>query len=107
MAALEQAREALPGLAGEEVTGQLRAEYDRRLRVLRAGEPDGVRQWEEQDRALRLAALAHKHHTVVRLRDEGTIDDEVLRGIQTDLDPEEVQIHNRGFGGNPAESSAD
>jgi monovalent cation/hydrogen antiporter len=108
--ALEKARDALPGLAGDvgagdEVIEQLRADYDRRLRILRAdegSESDGDQQWEEQDRALRLAALDHKHQTVVRLRDEGTIDDEVLFGIQSGLDAEEVQIRHRGFGGHPA-----
>jgi monovalent cation/hydrogen antiporter len=108
--ALEKARDALPGLAGDvgagdEVIEQLRADYDRRLRILRAdegSESDDDQQWEEQDRALRLAALDHKHQTVVRLRDEGTIDDEVLLGIQNGLDAEEVQIQHRGFGGHPA-----
>ena len=108
--ALEKAREALPAMAGEvgaghEVIDQLRTEYDRRLRILHAdgnGDGDGARQWMEQDQALRLAALAHKHDTVVRLRDEGTIDDEVLHRIQTGLDFEEVQIRHRGFGSRPA-----
>jgi len=108
--ALEKARDALPAMAGEvgaghEVIDQLRTEYDRRLRILHAdgnGDGDGARQWMEQDQALRLAALAHKHDTVVRLRDEGTIDDEVLHRIQTGLDFEEVQIRHRGFGSRPA-----
>lgn len=106
---LEEARDALPGLAGDvgagdEVADQLRAEYDRRLRILHAdGERDSAQRWAEQERALRLAALAHKHDTVVRLRDEGTIDDEVLRLIQTGLDLEEVQIRHHGFGDQPAE----
>jgi CPA1 family monovalent cation:H+ antiporter len=86
--------------AGQDVADQLRAEHDRRLRVLRtdgdeaddAGERDGAREWEEQYAALRLAVLSHKHDTVVRMRDEGRIDDTVLRQIQTNLDIEEVQI---------------
>ena len=56
IAATEQALEALPGLAAErgtadEVAEQLRTEYDRRLRMLRAGDgkpDDGAAGWEEQ-----------------------------------------------------------
>ena len=108
--ATEQALEALSAMAddlgaGEDVVEQLRAEYDRRLRVLRteedtaddAEERDGTRYWEEQYAALRLAAVSHKHETIVRLRDEGTIDDTVLRQIQTNLDLEEVQITRHRF----------
>jgi hypothetical protein len=36
--------------------------------------------------------------TVVRLRDEGTIDDEVLQQILEGLDFEEVQLRNHTFG---------
>jgi len=108
-AALERVLDDLPGLAGQvgagdEVTGQLRTEYDRRLRQLRSDEADDAEQWADQDRALRLAALAHKHETVVRLRDDGTIDDEVLFGIQTSLDFEEVQIRHHTYGDHRAES---
>jgi monovalent cation:H+ antiporter, CPA1 family len=86
--------------ADEDVADQLRSEYDRRLRILRAeedeeddaGERERAREWEEQYAALRLAALSHKHEIVVRLRDEGRIDDTVLRQIQTNLDLEEVHL---------------
>ncbi|MGK5684200.1 Na+/H+ antiporter [Actinoplanes sp. URMC 104] len=104
--ALEEARDALPGLAGTvgaggAVAGRLREEFDRRLEMLRADGPDGgdgARRQQEQDRELRLATLAHKRDTLVRLRDEGTIDDEVLRGIQTTLDFEEVQLRHHTYG---------
>ena len=42
--------------------------------------------------ALSLALIAHKRHTVVRLRDEHVIDDTVLRQIQSRLDVEEVRL---------------
>jgi hypothetical protein len=39
---------------------------------------------------------------VVRLRDEGVIDDEVLQQTQTTLDFEEVQIRYHNFGDHAA-----
>jgi hypothetical protein len=44
---------------------------------------------------LRLALLAHKRATVVRLRDERRIDDVVLRQVQAALDIEEVHLSRR------------
>jgi monovalent cation/hydrogen antiporter len=44
---------------------------------------------------LRLAVLAHKRATVLRLRDERRIDDTVLRQVQTRLDIEEVRLSRR------------
>ncbi|MBM2615770.1 Na+/H+ antiporter [Actinoplanes sp. LDG1-06] len=102
----EEARNALPALADQvgadrEIADELGQEFDRRLGILREDGPDngnGARRREAQDRRLRLAAIAHKHATVVRLRDEGVIDDEVLQRIQTTLDVEEVQIRHHNFG---------
>ncbi|WP_175647620.1 hypothetical protein [Streptomyces cyaneochromogenes] len=42
--------------------------------------------------ALRLARIANKRATVVRLRDEHQIDDTVLRRLQAALDSEEVRL---------------
>lgn len=74
-------------------------EYDKHLRVLRASRDDvddepALRHDEHYSR-LRLAVLAHKRATVVRLRDEGRIDDTVLRQVQTRLDSEEVRLSGR------------
>ncbi len=44
------------------------------------------------DAARALAVLAHKRAAVVRLRDERTIDDIVLREVQAQLDAEEVRL---------------
>ena len=46
--------------------------------------------------ALRLALIARKRATVVRLRDEGRIDDTVLRRVQAKLDLEDLRLsdHN-------------
>ena len=44
---------------------------------------------------LRLALIANKRATVVRLRDELQIDDTVLRRLQAALDNEEVRLARR------------
>jgi hypothetical protein len=69
------------------------------LRVPRAGE-DGADdepalRYDQQYTALRLAVLAHKRATVVRLRDERRIDDTVLWQVQARLDIEEVRLSRR------------
>src|SRR6266542_2679116 len=102
--ATEEALAAIPELADGlgtdvEVTGRLGREYEKHLRVLRANEPDvddePALRHEQQYTELRLAVLAHKRATVVRLRDEGRIDDIVLRHVQTRLDIEEVRLTRR------------
>lgn len=78
------------------VVDRLRREYEKHLRVLRAHDPDAhdepALRYDQQYTDLRLAVLASKRSTVVRLRDEGRIDDIVLRQIQTRLDNEEVRL---------------
>ena len=103
--ATEGALAVIPQLAAElgvdpAVAGRLRGEYDEHLGVVRA-DGDGadeaapaLRQ-DQQYTALRLAVLAHKRATVVGLRDEGRIDDTVLRQVQTRLDIEEVRLSRR------------
>jgi CPA1 family monovalent cation:H+ antiporter len=102
--AIEEACEALPRLAREigaddEVLERIRSEYDERLEALNAGfddhqHPAVVRT--RQYTQLRLELIARKRATVVRLRDEKTIDDTVLRTIQNELDAEEVRLgHQR------------
>ena len=103
--ATEGALAVIPQLAAElgvdpSVAERLRGEYDEHLGVVRA-DGDGadeaapaLRQ-DQQYTALRLAVLAHKRATVVGLRDEGRIDDTVLRQVQTRLDIEEVRLSRR------------
>lgn len=103
--AIDHALASLPGLASTlgtngEITDLLRTEYDRRLRVLRTGDdattPDGgATTWERQYADLHLAVIAHRHDTVVRMRDQGEIDDEVLLRIQDGLDLEQGQMTQR------------
>lgn len=102
--ATEEALTAIPQIAADlgtdpEVAGRLRREYEKHLRVLRAGE-DGAGdetalRYDQHYTALRLAVLAHKRATVLRLRDERRIDDTVLRQVQARLDIEEVRLSRR------------
>ncbi|GIM88344.1 Na+/H+ antiporter [Paractinoplanes toevensis] len=92
VAATEHALSELPATAERlgtdaEVAEQLRAEYDRRLHALR----DGAADWQQQYTDLQLALLRDKHATIVRMHDNGDIDDEVLRSVQDHLDLEELQ----------------
>ncbi|MEU8301216.1 hypothetical protein AB0C04_28505 [Micromonospora sp. NPDC048909] len=102
--ATESALAALPQLAADldtdpQVVDRLRREFEKRLRLLRAtrGEADDepALRYDEQYTALRLAMLAHKRATVVALRDERRIDDDVLRQVQSRLDIEEIRLTRR------------
>ncbi|MCX5070311.1 Na+/H+ antiporter [Micromonospora lupini] len=102
---MDRALASLPTMAARLGTSgavheQLRTEYDRRLRVLRDGDatsgPDeAAADYEQQYADLHLAVIDHRHDTVVRLRDEGEIDDEVLRRVQDGLDLEQVHMAQR------------
>lgn len=102
--AVEEAVDALPRLAQEqgtdpEVVERTHRELDDRLRLLRAGpcedDDEPALRHDQQYTALRLALLAHKRATMVRLRDSDTIDDIVLRQLQAQLDVEEVRLSRR------------
>ena len=96
--AAEEALADLPAMADElrtdgGVVDLIRGEYEARLDALRSddGEAPAQRRLSEEHE-LRLALIRHKRATVVRLRDEGVIDDTVLRLIQARLDTEEVRL---------------
>ncbi|NEA64019.1 Na+/H+ antiporter [Streptomyces sp. SID12488] len=104
--ATEEALKALPSLVDDLATDpavaeRMREEYESRLLVVRAD--DGERDGDDEDilrhhrhyTALRLALLAHKRATLVRLRDDHEIDDTVLRHVQRRLDLEEVRLSRR------------
>jgi Na+/H+ antiporter len=100
-AATQEALDALPQLAAAlhtdtEVTDRLRREYTEHLHVLRAGtddpEDEPAERHDQQYAALRLAVLARKRATMLRLRDEQRIDDIVLRNLQDRLDLEELRL---------------
>ncbi|MGW0584133.1 Na+/H+ antiporter, partial [Streptomyces sp. NPDC002920] len=104
--ATEEALKALPELADElgtapAVAERMRQEYETHLLVVRAGggdsddEDEDVLRHHRHYTALRLALLAHKRATLVRLRDDHEIDDTVLRHVQRQLDIEEVRLSRR------------
>ena len=102
--ATEEALAAIPDLADDlgtdpEVAGRVRREYEKHLRVLRASdgptEDESALRYDQQYTALRLAGIAHKRATVLRLRDERRIDDTVLRQVQARLDIEDVRLSGR------------
>lgn len=102
--ATEEALAAMPYVAADlgtdpEVVGRMVREYEKHLRVLRANGADAddepALRHEQHYTALRLALLARKRATVVRLRDERRIDDIVLRQVQRRLDIEEVRLSRR------------
>jgi hypothetical protein len=79
-----------------DVVEGMRHEYEEHLLVLRADHAgatdDPALRHDRHYTALRLALLAHKRRTVIRLRDERRIDDAVLRQVQAALDTEEVHL---------------
>lgn len=99
--ATREALESLAGVAAElgtdsAVTARLRSEYEEHLRILQAGEnstedDDDLRR-DQQYTALRLEILERKRATMVRLRNQGIIDDTVLRLLQNKLDAEEMRL---------------
>jgi monovalent cation/hydrogen antiporter len=102
--ATEEALEAIPQLAADlgtdhDIAERLRHEYEKHLRVVRAGEAGAhdevALRYDRDYTALRLAVLGHKRATVIRLRDERRIDDTVLRQVQSRLDIEEVRLSRR------------
>ncbi|SDB95103.1 sodium/proton antiporter, CPA1 family [Raineyella antarctica] len=99
VAATREALEALPELgqaagAADEVMERLTEEYEEKLAALQESEGDEAQAATrmEQRRGLTLELIARKRATIVRLRDEHTIDDTVLREIQSQLDAEEVRL---------------
>ena len=108
--AAQEALVALPDVAeGLEidpyVVERLRREYDKHLRVLQAnanagGDGEGAAdeealRYDRQYTDLRLAMLARKRATVLRLRHERRIDDSVLLQVQSRLDLEELRLTRR------------
>lgn len=104
--AAEEALNAMPQIAAglsthPDVVERMRHEYEDHMRVLRANragavaEDDLALRHDQHYTALRLALLAQKRRTVIRLRDEGRIDDTVLRQVQAALDAEEVHLSRR------------
>lgn len=99
-AATRSALDALPEIAErlgtqQEMVDRLRGEYEEHLQSLEQREhaPHDPHAAHGDDyTALRLAGLAVKRQTIIRLRDEQEINDATLREIQTRLDDEELRL---------------
>jgi len=78
----------------------LRAEYDDRIRQLEVcastggDRSDGLVAPSYQ--RLQQEALDVERRTIIQLRDEYVINDDVLRRIQSDIDHAEARLHARG-----------
>jgi Na+/H+ antiporter len=85
--------------APAEVADHLREHYVAKLRLLE-GREDGASDSASEEKTaaysrLQQALLAEEHKAVVRLRDEGVIEDEVLHTIERDLDLERVRLDSQ------------
>jgi monovalent cation/hydrogen antiporter len=78
----------------ERVVERVRAEIEKRRKVLAADGADGdqVIQHDDQYTSLWLALIARKREALLELRDDQRIDDIVLRQVQALLDNEEVRF---------------
>lgn len=96
--ATQEALDALPELGrvhevDDDVVEQLAQQYEEGLAVLQTPEDgSGSKTTAARRRDLSLDLIARKRAAVVRLRDENTIDDTVLREIQAQLDAEEIRL---------------
>jgi Na+/H+ antiporter len=75
--------------------GELISSYQRRLDALPAEREEPLQGIVDQAKrnAAILGVLLIERETLIRLRDEGQIDDEVLRTLQRELDIEESRVH--------------
>ena len=99
-AALDELPELVRRLGVDpEIGERIQNEFEEHLELLEAEDEtkDGEDAVERsrQDTELRLALLHCKREEVVRLRDDGDIDDIVLRDVQRRLDVEEVRLTGR------------
>jgi Na+/H+ antiporter len=80
-----------------ETLQRLRSEYEDRLRQLEVCEPDAAEShhglFSSDFERLSHQALLVERKTILRLRNEGVINDEVLRRIQRDIDLAEARLH--------------
>lgn len=80
--------------------GDLIANYQRRLDAIpaeREERGEGVIDQTLRNNAI-LAVLQVERETLIRLRDAGDVDDEVLRSLQRELDLEESRVHTSSIG---------
>lgn len=106
LTATQEALDALPDIAADldaddAVVDRLRGEYEEHLEILDARVNDSDSETATLAQGyidLRLAMLARKRATVIRLRDQREIDDTVLRRLEKQLDLEELRLTGRRDG---------
>lgn len=97
LARLQQIRESSP--AKEDALERLRIEYEDRIRQLEVCEPgteDAARRlFSAEFESLSLEALHEERKTILQLRNQSVISDEVLRRIQRDVDLAEARLRHQ------------
>ncbi len=81
----------------QEIVDDLRLHFsdqDRRFTAQYQGSEDGVNQEQKATsyQRLKIELISSERHTIIELRNQGVIDDEVMRKIQHDLDLEELRL---------------
>ena len=83
-----------------EALNRLRIEYEDHIIQLESDEPqkagEPLRLFSSEYERLSAEALKVERRTIIHLRDDGTINDEVLRRIQRDIDLAEARLRHHG-----------
>ncbi len=79
---------------------RLRIEYEDHIRQVEGAEPENVgtslRRFSSEYERLSHEALRQERQTIIQLRNEDVISDDVLRRIQRDIDLAEIRLqHNQ------------
>src|SRR5204863_6940829 len=84
------------GPAEDDALQRLRIEYEDHIRQIEGAKPEsagtGLRQFSFEYERLSQLALDEERHTIIQLRNEDVISDEVLRRIQRDIDLAEARL---------------
>jgi CPA1 family monovalent cation:H+ antiporter len=99
--ALEQLTElASPDATGHEAAVRLRVEYEDQILQLQSKADDAtggsLRLFSAEYERLSREALQVERRTILRLRNDGAINDNVLRRIQRDIDLAEARLQHHG-----------
>jgi CPA1 family monovalent cation:H+ antiporter len=82
-----------------EALTRLRVEYEDHIQQLKSDDPEKagepLRLFSSEYERLSQESLQLERRTIIKLRNEGAINDEVLRRIQRDIDLAEARLHHR------------
>jgi hypothetical protein len=85
-----------PDSMRQEALNRLRIEYEDHILQLKSDEPEGagkpLRLFSSEYERLSFETLEVERRTIINLRNEGVINDEVLRRIQRDIDLAEARL---------------